>query len=130
MMIELHKGNTALLSYQQAIGGSISRSEITKGGLDEESEPLVCSSSNVFIVVPTLEEIRVPPAPVPFVTSPAPAPASASLLLYYYYYYCINQLVFLPDNVANIIRHLIYLRKKMFTSAQQRDPGDYIRLGF
>ena len=41
-----------------------------------------------------------------------------------------NQLVFLPDDVANIIRHLIYLRKKMFTSAQQRDPGDYIRLGF
>ena len=80
MMFELEKGNTALISYQQAIGGSISRSEkFTRGDLDEDSEPLICPRSNVVIVVPDLEEIRVPPAPVqhiPALPVLAPAPVT------------------------------------------------------
>ena len=40
LMFDLEQGTTALLSFQQAIGGSLSRSERVVQDLDEDGEPL------------------------------------------------------------------------------------------
>ena len=63
LMTDLQEGHTALMSFQQAIGGSLSRSERVQDVDDEDDDPLpVSRSGSTVIVVPSLEEIRVPPA--------------------------------------------------------------------
>ena len=63
LMLDLKEGTTALMSYQKAIGGSLSRAERICHDMDDDDEPLPISrSSTIFIVVPTLEEIQLPPS--------------------------------------------------------------------
>ena len=63
LMADLEEGHTALLSFQQAIGGSLSRSERVCEDHDQDEEPLPISrSGSTVIVVPPLEEILVPAA--------------------------------------------------------------------
>ena len=62
-MADLQEGHCSLLSFQQAIGGSLSKSERVGQDLDEDDEPLLISRScSTVIVVPALEEIVVPAA--------------------------------------------------------------------
>ena len=59
-MFDLEQGTMSLLSFQQAIGGSLSRSARVTQDMDEDDEALECSSGSVIITVPALNEIVVP----------------------------------------------------------------------
>ena len=72
LMLELQQGKTALISYQQAIGGSLSKTRRATEDLKlEDVEPLNCPR-RVTITVPALEEIKVPEAFCPSVPPPPP----------------------------------------------------------
>ena len=58
-MFDLEQGTTSLLSFQQAIGGSLSRSARVTQDMDEDDKALECSSGSVVITVPALNEIVV-----------------------------------------------------------------------
>ena len=78
LMLGLQQGKTALISYQQAIGGSLSRSDratVADAEL-EDVEPLRCLQRSLTIRVPGLEEIKVPLALRPSIR---PAPTSPSI---------------------------------------------------
>ena len=66
LMSDLLLGSTSLISFQQAIGGSLSRSHRADGATDdvkmemEDVEPLNCNRRNMNFRVPSLEEIKVP----------------------------------------------------------------------
>lgn len=63
LMLDIQEGKTSLISFQQAVGGSLSRSERVCQEIDEDEEPLLLSGiRSSVIIVPTLEEIRVPPS--------------------------------------------------------------------
>ena len=64
-MFDLEQGTTGLLSFQQAIGGSLSRSARVTQDMDEDDEALECSSGSVVITVPALNEIVVPAQLIP-----------------------------------------------------------------
>ena len=77
LMTDLQEGHTALMSFQQAIGGSLSRSERVQDVDDEDDDPLpVSRSGSTVIVVPSLEEIRVPPALTQLPSLPPSLPSS------------------------------------------------------
>ena len=62
-MADLEEGHTSLLSFQQAIGGSLSKSQRVREDPDQNEEPLQISrSGSTVIIVPALEEIVVPAA--------------------------------------------------------------------
>ena len=79
LMSELELNYTSLISYQQAIGGSLSRSDRASAAEAEleDVEPLNCPQRSLNIQVPCLEEIKVPLALRPSV-HPAPTPPSIS----------------------------------------------------
>ena len=58
LMVDLQEGKTSLISFQQAIGGSLSRSQRVVE-VDGDDEPLPISGRTAVIIVPSLEEIRV-----------------------------------------------------------------------
>ena len=63
LMSELELGNTALMSYQQAMGGSLSmfdRATEVEDAEFEDVEPINCPRRSVNIRVPELNEIKVP----------------------------------------------------------------------
>ena len=69
-MLGLQQGKTALISYQQAIGGSLSKTRRATEDLElEDVEPLNCPR-RVTITVPALEEIKVLEAFRPSVPPP------------------------------------------------------------
>ena len=78
LMLDLQEGKTALMSFQQAIGGSLSRSERVGQEMDDDDEPLqIPRSGNTVVTVPALEEIVVPSALTQLPSSlPPPLPPS------------------------------------------------------
>ena len=87
LMFDLEQGTTSLLSFQQAIGGSLSRSARVTQDMDEDDEALKCSSGSVVITVPALNEIVVPAQLIPPaatsqpISQPTPQPTSLPLSL-------------------------------------------------
>ena len=78
-MFDLEQGTTSLLSFQQAIGGSLSRSARVTQDMDEDDEALECSSGSVVITVPALNEIVVPAELIPPAATSQPTSHPPSL---------------------------------------------------
>ena len=79
LMFDLKQGTTSLLSFQQAIGGSLSRSARVTQDMDEDDEALECSSGSVVITVPALNEIVVPAELIPPAATSQPTSHPPSL---------------------------------------------------
>ena len=60
LMIELSQGSIHLISYQQAVGGSLAKIQRVTEEIDEDVDPIVLQNNPVEVVVPALEDITVP----------------------------------------------------------------------
>ena len=60
LMIELSQGSIHLISYQQAVGGSLAKIQRVTEEIDEDLDPIVLQNNPVEVAVPALEDITVP----------------------------------------------------------------------
>ena len=60
LMIELSQGSIHLISYQQAVGGSLVKIQRVTEEIDEDLDPIVLQNNPVEVAVPALEDITVP----------------------------------------------------------------------
>ena len=59
-MIELSQGSIHLISFQQAVGGSLAKVQRVTEEIDEDVEPILLPRNPVEVVVLALEDITVP----------------------------------------------------------------------
>ena len=60
LMIELSQESIHLISYQQAVGGSLAKIQQVTEEIDEDLDPIVLQNNPVEVAVPALEDITVP----------------------------------------------------------------------
>ena len=64
-MIELSQGSIHLISYQQAVGGSLAKIQQVTEEIDEDLDPIILQNNPVEVAVPALEDITVPAEYIP-----------------------------------------------------------------
>ena len=78
LMIELSQGSIHLISFQQAVGGSLAKVQRVTEEIDEDVEPILLPRNPVEVCVPALEDITVPAEYRPSILSSEPDQLSSS----------------------------------------------------